>query len=283
MRTRPFGAGGPDVGVIGQGTWNLPSAGPAFDAAATTLREAIEFGMTHIDTAEMYGNGKAEELVARAIAGLPRERLFIVSKVLPSNGTFDGVIRACERSLRRLQTGYLDCYLLHWRGAHALDETLAAFERLVDDGKIRAFGVSNFDVDDLEEARERAGRHPIACNQVLYHVGERGIENSVLPYCREHGIALVGYSPFGSGDFPARTSPGGRALAAVAQRRGTTPHGVALAFVVRLDGTFAIPKAATVAHARENAAAANIVLDARDVAELEAAFPLGAAGPLAML
>jgi diketogulonate reductase-like aldo/keto reductase len=283
VKTRPFGSNGPPVAVVGQGTWNLPTAGAAFDEACRTLRAGIECGMTHVDTAEMYGNGKAEELVGRAIAGLPRERLYIVSKVLPSNATFDGSIRACERSLRRLGTDYLDCYLLHWRGAHALDETLGAFERLFDDGKIRSFGVSNFDVEDLEEAHTHAGRYPIVCNQVLYNVAERGIERSVLPYCRRHGIALVGYSPFGSGHFPSPSPQRGRALAAVAARRGTTAYGAALAFVLRLEGTFAIPKAASLEHARENAAAAEIVLDDRDVAEIDAAFPVPADGPLAML
>jgi diketogulonate reductase-like aldo/keto reductase len=283
VKRRPFGAGGPDVAVIGQGTWNFPSAGKGVDAAIAALRAGIELGMTHVDTAEMYGNGRAEELIGRAIAGLPRDRLFVVSKVLPANGTFTGVVRACERSLRRLGTEYLDCYLLHWRGAHALDETLGAFERLVDDGKIRSFGVSNFDVDDLEEAQRHAGRYPIACNQVLYNLEERGVERRVLPFCTEHGIALVGYSPFGSGTFPAAGSRGGRALAEIAQRRGTTPRAVALAFLVRLAGTFAIPKAADAAHVRENAEAADIALDDADVAVLDGAFPAPPEGPLAML
>jgi diketogulonate reductase-like aldo/keto reductase len=283
VRERQFGAGGPSVAVIGQGTWNFPSAGKGVDAAIAALRAGIDLGMTHIDTAEMYGNGGAEELIGRAIAGIPRERLFVVSKVLPANGTFAGVLRACERSLRRLGTDYLDCYLLHWRGAHALDETLGAFERLVDDGKIRSFGVSNFDVDDLEEAQRYAGRYPIVCNQVLYHLEERGVERRVLPFCERHGIALVGYSPFGSGDFAAPGSRGGRALAEVAERRDATPRQVALAFLVRLAGTFAIPKAADVAHVRDNARADGVALDEADLASLEAAFPLPPEGPLAML
>ncbi len=283
MTERPFGAGGPQVAVIGQGTWNFPTAGNAVDGAIAALRAGIELGMTHIDTAEMYGNGRAEELIGKAIAGLARDRLFIVSKVLPANGTFAGVVRACERSLRRLGTGYLDCYLLHWRGSHALDETLAAFERLVDDGKIRSFGVSNFDVEDLEEAQRHAGRYRIACNQVLYNLEERGIERRVLPFCARHGMALVGYSPLGAGSFPAPGSAGGRVLAAVAARRGATPRAVALAFLVRLAGTFAIPKAAALAHARENAAADGVALADADLAEIDAAFPVAADGPLAML
>jgi diketogulonate reductase-like aldo/keto reductase len=282
VRARAFGGGGPAVPVVGQGTWDVPTSGAARDDAVRALREGIELGMVHVDTAEMYGNGRAEEVVGEAIAGLPRERLFLVSKVLPENATFEGTQRACERSLRRMGTDYLDCYLLHWRGAHPLEGTMRALERLVDDGKIRSLGVSNFDVADLEEAAGLVRSHPIACNQVLYNLTERGIERRVLPYCARNGIALVGYSPFGQGGFPSPASAGGRALAAIAARHEDGPYAVALAFLVRLAGTFAIPKAARPAHVRENARGAALTLAERDLADLEAAFPLPATdGPLA--
>jgi diketogulonate reductase-like aldo/keto reductase len=284
VRTRAFGATRRDVPVVGQGTWNFPVHGPKVEDAKAALRAGVELGLVHIDTAEMYGTGRAEEIIGDVIRGLPRQELFIVSKVLPSNASYDGTLRACDASLRRLGSDYLDCFLLHWRGALPLEETMRAFERLVDDGKIRAFGVSNFDVGDLELASSLLRRHPIACNQVLYHLGERGIERRVHPYCLRNEIAVVGYSPFGSGEFPSAQSKGGRALAAVAALRGASPRAVALSFLVRLDGTFVIPKAARVAHVRENAAAANVVLDEQDIAQLDAAFPLPRRdGPLATL
>jgi diketogulonate reductase-like aldo/keto reductase len=283
-KKRRFGAAATLVPTVGQGTWNFPEREAARDGAIAALRAGVELGLTHIDTAEMYGNGRAEEIIGAAIRGFPRESLFIVSKVLPSNATYDGTLSACEASLRRLGTDYLDCYLLHWRGAHELAETMRAFERLVRDGKIRAFGVSNFDVDDLEQAQAYLSAGAIACNQVLYHLGERGVERRVLPYCRERDIAVVGYSPFGSGDFPSARGPGGRALAAVAQRHAVSPRAVALAFLTRVDGTFVIPKAARVAHVKENATAWDVELDEGDVAEISAAFPLPRRdGPLATL
>jgi diketogulonate reductase-like aldo/keto reductase len=284
VKARPFGAMQRSVPVIGQGTWNFPTHGPGVDEAKAALRAGIEHGLVHIDTAEMYGTGRAEELIGEAIRGFPREELFIVSKVLPANASYEGTLRACEASLRRLGTEYLDCFLLHWRGAHELGETMRAFERLVDDGKIRAFGVSNFDVGDLDEARSFLRRHRVACNQVLYHLGERGMERRVHPYCLRNEIAVVGYSPFGSGEFPSGQSKGGRVLAAVASRHGVSPRAVALVFLVRLDGTFVIPKAARVAHVRDNAAAAGVTLDEQDIAQLDAAFPLPRRdGPLATL
>ncbi|MEO9098410.1 MAG: aldo/keto reductase [Candidatus Baltobacteraceae bacterium] len=269
---------------LGQGTWDIPTRGVGARAAREALREGIGLGMVHLDTAEMYGEGASEEFIAEAIEGIPREALFVVSKVLPSNGSFKGTIAACERSLRRLRTEYLDCYLLHWREGGSLEPTLHAFERLIDDGKIRRFGVSNFDLPDLREALSLGLRYPIACNQVLYHLGERGIERAVLPFCRERAIALVGYSPFGSGGFPASQSTGGRVLARLAERHGATPYAVALAFLVRLDGTFTIPKAASVGHVRANARGDAIELAPVEIAELTAAFPLPERdGPLAML
>ena len=178
--------------MLGQGTWNMERDDRA--AAVAALRAGIDAGMTHIDTAEMYGNGRVEELVAEAIAGR-RDEVFLVSKVLPNNASCKGVLRACEASLRRLGTDRLDVYLLHWRWRHPLEGTIEAFEKLVNDGKIRAWGVSNFDVDDLEEALAIAGPGRIACNQVLYHLGERAIEHAVLPWCREHEVAVVRVQP----------------------------------------------------------------------------------------
>jgi len=271
MIARAFGASGPPVPVIGQGTWNVPVRGTARDEAIRALRAGIELGMTHIDTAEMYGDGAAESLVGDAIADVPRDRLFLVSKVLPSNASFRGTIRACENSLRRLRTDYLDCYLLHWRGGEPLAETMRALETLVADGKIRALGVSNFDVADLREAQAALTRERIACNQVLYHLGERTIEEHEVPYCREHGIAVVAYTPFGRGDFS--DAAGARELERIAVAHGVTAHAVILAFLTRDDGTFAIPKASDLAHVRANAAAGDVRLSAAEIAAIDRAFP----------
>lgn len=240
--------------------------------AVTALRRGLELGMTHIDTAEMYTG--SEELIAEAIAGR-RDEVFLVSKVLPQNATRKGTIAACEQSLRRLRTNRLDAYLLHWRGSHPLEETVSAFEQLERAGKIGAWGVSNFDVDDLEDLRELARPGRPVCNQVLYHLEQRAIEHAVLPWCESHGVALVGYSPFGSGRFPSERSSGGRALAKIAATHGVTPRQVALRFLVRRPSLFAIPKAATPDHAAENAAAAALELTDSELSQIEAAFPLG--------
>ena len=268
-----------EVPIVGQGTWQM-AEGPRNDLEVVALRAGIARGLTHIDTAEMYGSGAAEELIAEAIKDIPRRELFIVSKVLPHNASHAGTLRACEQSLRRLGTDHLDVYLLHWRGSVPLAETLGALEELVDQGKIRALGVSNFDVSDLEEARALLRKHPIACNQVLYHLGERHIDAELVPYCAKHDIAVVGYSPFGHGRFPSPSRAGGRALAAVAARRGATPRQVALAFLARKPPLFTIPKASTPAHAEENGGALNLALDAADLAELDAAFSVRAASEL---
>ena len=260
------------MSVIGQGTWNLERDDRAEAIAA--LRAGLDAGLTHLDTAEMYGSGRVEEIVGAAIAGR-RDEVFLASKVLPENATRDGVRRACVASLRRLRTDRLDLYLLHWRSWRRLDETIAGFEDLVRDGLVRAWGVSNFDVDDLEEAAATAGADRIACNQVLHHLEERAIEHAVLPWCRQRGIAVVGYSPFGSGRFPGPRSAGGRVLAEVAKAHGATPRQVALAFLVREPGVFTIPKAGRVEHARENAGAARVVLAPADVRRIDAAFPRG--------
>jgi diketogulonate reductase-like aldo/keto reductase len=266
LRKQKFGGNGPDVPVIGQGTWYIDRG------AVTALRRGIELGMTHIDTAEMYGD--AELVVAEAIAG-KRDEVFLVSKVLPSNASRRGTITACERSLKRLQTDRLDCYLLHWRGSYPLDETVAAFAELVAAGKIRSWGVSNFDTDDLEELQAVAGRGKIACNQVLYHLQERAIEHAVIPWCEAHGVAVVAYSPFGHNDFPSPRSKPGEVLRTIADARGASPRQVALSFLTRNPAVFAIPKAASVEHAADNAAAAKLTLSESELAALDKAFPRG--------
>jgi len=268
VKAKNFGKGGPAVSVIGQGTWYLDRGDRK--AAVTALRRGIELGMTHIDTAEMYGD--AELVIADAIEG-HRDGLFLVSKVLPSNASKRGTITACERSLKRLKTDRLDCYLLHWRGSYPLSETVAAFEELKRAGKILSWGVSNFDADDLDELLEVSGEGKIACNQVLYHLKERAIEHAVIPWCAKHGVAVVAYSPFGHNDFPPPQSQAGDVLKKIATRHKATPRQVALAFLTRETTVLAIPKAANAEHAADNAAAGDLVLSSGDIAELDAAFP----------
>jgi diketogulonate reductase-like aldo/keto reductase len=271
MKSHPFGEGGPDVSVIGQGTWYLDRGDRK--AAIAALQRGVELGMTHIDTAEMYGD--AELVIADAIAG-KRDEVFLVSKVLPSNASRRGTITACERSLKRLKTDRLDCYLLHWRGSYPLSETVAAFDELKRAGKIKSWGVSNFDADDLDEILEASGEGQIACNQVLYHLKERAIEHAVIPWCKQHGVAVVAYSPFGHNDFPSPQSKAGEVLQKIAASHKATPRQVALAFLTRETAVFAIPKASTAEHADENAAAGDLTLGASEIAALDAAFPRGA-------
>jgi diketogulonate reductase-like aldo/keto reductase len=270
MNQRPFGNGGPNVSVIGQGTWYIDRGDR--NRAVAALRHGIDLGMTHIDTAEMYGD--AELVIADAIAGR-RDELFVVSKVLPSNASRRGTIAACERSLARLKTDRLDCYLLHWRGSHSLAETVAAFEELVRAGKIRSWGVSNFDADDLDELYEVAGEGRIACNQVLYHLQERAIEHAVIPWCKAHGVAVVAYSPFGHDDFPSPQSKPGQILQSIADAHGISPRQVALGFLTRDVSVFAIPKASSAEHAADNAAAGRLTLSEDELAALDKAFPRG--------
>ncbi len=272
MRRRRFGFP-VELPVIGQGTWNLEVAGRA--AAVATLRRGLDEGMTHIDTAEMYGDGRVERIVGEAIAGR-RDEVYLVSKVLPENASRAGTLEACERSLERLGTDRLDCYLLHWRGEHPLAETFAAFEQLVRDGKIVSFGLSNFGVSDLEQAVDLAGAGRIACNQVLYHLQERAIEHQVLPWCEAHGVAVVAYSPFGHSRFPGPRTPGGRLLAEIAAAHDATARQVALAFLVRQAPLFTIPKTSDPDRATENAAAGDLRLTSEEIARIDAAFPLGA-------
>ncbi len=272
MIARNFGSGFPCVPVIGQGTWNVPLRGAARDEAIRALRAGVDLGMVHIDTAEMYGDGGAESLVGEAIDGLPREQLFLVSKVLPSNASYNGTIKACHASMKRMRVDYLDCYLLHWRGSVPLSETMRALEQLVADGDIRALGVSNFEVADLREAQAALKRERIACNQVLYHLGERTIEAHEVPFCQAAGIAIVAYTPFGRGDW--HDAPGVKVLERIAKAHGVTAHAVILAFLTREELTFAIPKAAKLGHVAENAAAGEVLLTADEIAAIDSAFPV---------
>jgi diketogulonate reductase-like aldo/keto reductase len=244
------------------------------EQAIRALRAGLDHGLTHIDTAEMYGNGEAERLVGEAIAGR-RDDVFLVSKVLPSNASRRGTIAACERSLRRLNVAQLDCYLLHWPGSHPLGATVEAFEELVEAGKIASWGVSNFDEPELEALWRTPGGDRVTCNQVLYHLEQRAIEHAVLPWCDAHGVAVVAYSPFGQDRFPAETSRGGRILGEVAGRLGATQRQVALAVLTRFPSVFAIPKASNVAHVTDNAGAGELTLGDADVAAIAAAFPRG--------
>ncbi len=271
MESRAWGWTGTAVPKLGQGTWKMESDDGG--AAIAALQAGLDAGLCHVDTAEAYGSGRVEELVGRALLGR-REDVFLVSKVLPANASREGTLRSCERSLRRLGTDHLDCYLLHWPGPHPLADTIAAFEELVQAGKIRSWGLSNFDLADLEEALTLAGPRRIACNQVLYHLKARDMEAEVLPWCMRHQVAVVGYSPFGSGRFPAPISTGGKVLARVARAHRATPFQVALAFLMRDPHVFAIPKSVDVSHVRANASAAALVLTEEEVAQLDAAFPI---------
>jgi diketogulonate reductase-like aldo/keto reductase len=272
MRTAPFATTGIEISVIGHGTWNLEGDEP--EEAVAALDAGLDAGMTHIDTAELYGHGEVERMIGPLVRQR-RDEIFLVSKVLPQNATYDRTLEACEQSLERLRTDHLDVYLLHWReGRTPIEETFRAFEALKEAGKIRHYGVSNFDVDDLEEAVRIVGEGRIVCNQVLYHLNERSIEQRVIPWCRDHDIAIVAYSPFGSGRFPPTGTNGGRVLASIAERRNITVHQVALAFLVQQSGIFAIPKAARVEHVLDNALAGDLELTRAEMRAISDAFPV---------
>lgn len=257
---------GTNVPALGQGTWHMGESPRRRASEAAALASGIAMGMTLIDTAEMYGDGGAEEVVGDAIAG-PRDRVFVVSKVYPHNAGAKSAIAACERSLRRLRTDRLDLYLLHWRGRIPLAETIDAFERLRRDGKILRWGVSNFDVDDMRELLALPdGRH-CAANQVLWHLGERGAEWALAPECRRHGIPLMAYCPLGEGGLLHD-----RRLRAIAKDIDASPAAVALAWLIGR-GAIAIPKSADVDHLHENRAAATLKLSAATLATIDASFP----------
>lgn len=258
---------GEAVPVLGQGTWCMGDDRTRRSEEIRALRLGLDVGMTLIDTAEMYGDGKSEELVGEAIAGR-RDEVFLASKVLPSNASTADTIAACERSLRRLRTDRIDLYLLHWRSGTPLVETLAGFEALVRDGKIRHWGVSNFDLSDMEELVGLTGGADAQSNQVLFNLSRRGIEFDLLPWCQARGLPIMAYSPIEQGrllDHPE--------LRTIAARHGATPAQVALSWLLRRDGVIAIPKAATIEHVQQNRAAFDLELSEQDLAEIDRSFP----------
>jgi diketogulonate reductase-like aldo/keto reductase len=266
MRTVTL-ANGERIPALGLGTWRMGESSRQRASEVRALRAGLDLGLTLIDTAEMYGEGGAEEVVAEAIAGR-RDEVFLTSKVYPHNASRAGAIAACERSLKRLRTDRLDLYLLHWRGSIPLADTVAAFERLKEDGNIRHWGVSNFDPSDLSELLALPAGPACAANQVLYHLGERGIELDLLPECRRRKIAVMAYSPLGQGSIIKRS-----VLKEIAAKRGLPPAVIALAWVLRNDGMIAIPKSADVERTRQNAMAADLRLGAEELAALDKAFP----------
>jgi diketogulonate reductase-like aldo/keto reductase len=273
--TRLFGTTRRHVASIGQGTWKIEGSTAA--AAVAALRRGLDLGLTHIDTAEMYGSGASERIIGKAIEGR-REEVFLVSKVLPNHASKNDTLAACEKSLAHLRTDRLDCFLLHWRGSVPLEETIAAFETLVRQGKILAWGVSNFDVQDLAEVASIAGPGHPACNQVLYHLKERAIEHGVLPWCAQHGSAVVAYTPFGqSPGIFAGESKASKVLREIADAHAATTRQVALRFLLRNPQVFVIPKASDIAHVTENAGAYTVNLRDSDILKIDAAFPRGKA------
>lgn len=258
---------GEAVPVLGQGTWTMGVDPRWRNEEIASLRLGIELGMTLIDTAEMYGDGGAEKLVARAITGR-RSEVFLVSKVLPDHASRRGAIAACERSLRRLKTDRLDLYLLHWREAIPLSETLEAFDKLLRAGKIRYWGVSNFDLIDMQELAGSPVGPGVAANEVMYSVKRRGIEYALMPWCQRRNVVIIAYSPLDQGRLVRS-----RTLKDIAVRHDATPAQVALAWLVRQQGIIAIPKAKSQTHVRENRAALELRLDKHDLATLERAFP----------
>jgi diketogulonate reductase-like aldo/keto reductase len=258
---------GETVPAFGLGTWHMGEDRRRAAEEVAAVKLGIELGMMLIDTAEMYGNGAAEEIVAQAAAGL-RDQLFIVSKVLPHNATQKGVVEACERSLKRLKTDHIDLYLLHWRGSVPLAETLAGFARLKRDGKIRHHGVSNFNTDDMKEWVGLTDGETVASNQILYNLARRGPQWELIPWCRERAIAIMAYSPIDQGRLL-----GNRTLREVAARHGASAAQVALAWLLRQDGMIVIPKATKLEHVRDNRGALDLAFDAEDLAALDRAFP----------
>jgi diketogulonate reductase-like aldo/keto reductase len=255
------------VPILGQGTWEMGEKRSRRQEEVAALSQGVDLGMTLIDTAEMYAEGGAEKVVAEALAGR-RGEVFVVSKVYPHNATRQGAVAACERSLKRLKTDYLDLYLLHWRGSVPLAETLEAFQRLKESGKIRDYGVSNFDVSDMEEAIDYPGGEAIATNQILYNLARRGVEWDLLPWCRKYSIPVMAYSPIEQGRMLDNA-----ALKAVASRHQATPAQIALAWLLRQEGVIAIPKSSRPEHVRENHASLNVILTEDDLTDLDRRFP----------
>ena len=269
---RSFGPTDRRVPVVGLGTWRMETDDR--ERAILSIRRAIDLGLTHIDTAEIYGKGAVEEVVGEAIAGY-RGDVFLATKIHPDHATFAGTLLACEKSLRRLRTDRIDLYMLHWRGGQPLEETLRAFEELKKEGKILAWGLSNFDVADLENVIELVGEGQVACNQVLYNLVERDAEHVLQSVCERHRIAFVGYSPLGSGQFPSLGSWRGDVLEGIAARRNVSAHAVALAFLTRRESAFVIPKSSRVDHVDQLARAREVILTPHEIETISAAFPLG--------
>lgn len=270
LRTVTLGPDGPAVPALGIGTWNMERDDRK--SAVQAIRRSIELGATVIDTAEMYGSGRVEEIVGEAIDGL-REEVFLVTKVLPSNASRKGTRRALEASLERLGADHVDLYLLHWPSAFPIGDTMAAFRELVDEGLTRHVGVSNFALGEFDEAQQAIGERPLVTDQVLYWLGARGPEGELLPGLAERGVPLMAYSPFGSGRLPTADRGGGQALTAVAERHGVSPHQVALAWVMRHEHVLAIPKASSAAHVEDNVASLKLTLEDDDLVTLDEAFP----------
>lgn len=266
MITRPFGATGRDVAVIGQGTWRMGETRGTEKEEIAALRLGLDLGLTHIDTAEMYADGGAERVVAKAIGGR-RDQVFLVTKILPSNASYEGTIRACETSLKRLRTDHVDVYLLHWwSDRHPIEGTMKAMAELVQRGLTRHVGVSNLDVPQMKAARAALGELPLACNQVLYHLRDRAIERDVLPWCEKNDVAVVGYTPLARGGFMRA------AVADIARRRGVTPRQVALNFLTRRKALFTIPKASRPVHVQENAEALDFTLTRSEITAIDREF-----------
>ena len=270
-----------DVPVIGQGTWMIEGGGGGrdndrhiYELAIKSLQTGLDLGMAHINTAEMYGNGIVENLVGQAIMGR-REEVFLVSKVLPSNASYEGTLKACERSLKRLKTDWLDLYLLHWPSSqHPIRETMRAMEKLVKEGLVKFIGVSNFDLEELKEAEAVLQNEKIACNQVLYHLNSRGIERKLLPYCNSKDISIVGYSPFGHGNFPLSNSNKGHLLAEIAKRHQKTSQQVILNFIVNHTKILTIPKTNHPDHVKQNSESIGWNLTKNEIADINMAFPV---------
>ena len=258
---------GRDIPALGIGTWNMGESNAEDAQEVASIRKAVELGMTVVDTAEMYADGRSEEIVGKAIADL-RDEVFLVSKVYPLNASSTGTIEACERSLKRLGVDHLDLYLLHWRGSHPLEETVAAFETLKQAGKIRDWGVSNFDTDDMEELFEVENGRNCAVNQVLYNLSRRGVEHDLLPWCQKKGVPLMAYSPIEQGRILNNHE-----LIRIAKAYQATPAHVALAFLLERDGVLAIPKSAKPERVEENRGATDLDISDEDWSSLDAAFP----------
>lgn len=258
---------GETVPVLGQGTWGLAEGKHSGEEEITALRVGIDLGMTLIDTAEMYADGEAERLIGKAIKGR-RDDVFLVDKVLPQNATREGTVLACEQSLHRLGTDYIDLYLLHWREHIPLQETVAGFAQLVEEGKIRNWGVSNFDIADMEELESIKRGHEAATDQVLYNLLRRGIEFDLMPWCHDRGIPIMAYSPIEQGRLLKTPT-----ITDIALEHSATPSQIALAWVLRQDKMVAIPRAGTVEHVRENRHALEVRLTNEDLEKLDVAFP----------